>query len=400
VNLPRNSQGVSPAIRRPDDEASSSTGQPQATMPAMPSRHPRVGFLLPELGGGGAERMILALANGFGRAGIPTDMIVMSAQGDFFDELGPDTRLVDLGTRRASRSVPALRRHIQDVGLDVLISGLDHVNVCATAAVMLGPRRPRLLLSQRNTLTHSNRKRIAPVNWLIRRALHRADCVLTVSEGVRQDLLEHHGLPPERVVTTYNPVVSQAMLDLAQEEPVAIPGLEQRRYVLACGRLEPQKGFDVLIEAFTRIATACPDIDLVILGRGQLRDALQQQAAGAGIAGRVHLPGFARNPFALMRRAELFILSSRHEGLPGVLIQAMACGTKVVSTDCESGPREILEGGRYGSLVPVGNVDALAQAIRTSLEQPLEADVRARAGDFSVDTVVRRHIELVMKVLA
>jgi glycosyltransferase involved in cell wall biosynthesis len=344
--------------------------------------------------------MILALANGFSEAGIPTDMVVMSAEGDFLHEVGPDTNVVDLGTRRASRSVPALRRHIRDAKLDVLISGLDHVNVCATAAVMLGPRRPRLLLSQRNTLSHSNRKRPAPMNWLVRRALHRADLVLAVSEGVRQDLLDHHGLSRDRVVTTYNPVVSQAMLEMAEEEPVAIAGLDGRRYVLACGRLEPQKGFDVLLEAFARIASAFPEIDLVILGRGKLLSALQEQAAGAGVAGRVHLPGFVRNPFALMRRAELFVLSSRHEGLPGVLIQAMACGTKVVSTDCESGPREILEGGRHGPLVPVGDAGALAQAITTTLGEPLRAEIRERASDFSVDTVVRRHIELVMKVLA
>ena len=359
----------------------------------------RVGFLLPHLGGGGAERMLLALANGFSSAGIPTDTIVMSAQGDFLDEVGLDTRLVDLGTHRASRSVLALRRHIRDAKLDVLLSGLDHVNICATAAVMMGPRRPRLLLSQRNTLTHSNRKRSALMNWLVRQALHRADRVLAVSEGVRQDLLDHHGLSPDSVVTTYNPVVSRAMLDMAEEEPIAIAGLDRRKYVLACGRLEPQKGFDILIEAFADIAPAFPDIDLVILGRGELMQELQKQANSGSIAGRLHLPGFVHNPFALMRRAELFVLSSRHEGLPGVLIQAMACGTKVVSTDCESGPREILEGGRYGPLVPVGDAGALAQAIKTTLDQPLQAEVCERASDFSVDAVVQRHVDLVLALL-
>ena len=371
----------------------------QMTLPSRPTAYPRVGFLLPNLGGGGAERMLLTLANGFGDAGISTDMVLMSAQGDYLDEVGPNTRIVDLGTRRASRSVLALRRYIQDVKLDVLISGLDHVNVCATAAVMLSPRRPRLLLSQRNTLSHSNRERSAQMNCLVRQALHRADLILSVSEGVRRDLLDNHGLSPDRVVTSYNPVVSRAMLDMAEEEPLAIPGLDRRRYVLACGRLEPQKGFDVLVEAFANIAPAFPDVDLVILGRGKLMHVLQGQADSAGIAGRIHLPGFVRNPYALMRRAELFVLSSRYEGLPGVLIQAMACGAKVVSTDCNSGPSEILQGGRYGPLVPVGDAHALAQAIKMTLEQPLRADVRLRASDFAVDTVVPRHIELVMKLI-
>jgi glycosyltransferase involved in cell wall biosynthesis len=369
------------------------------TRPSRSAAWPRVGFLLPNLGGGGAERMLLALANGFSAAGIPTDMILMSAQGDYLDEVGPDTRLVDLGTYRASRSVLALRRHIQNAELDVLISGLDHVNICAAAAVMLGPRRPRLLLSQRNTLSHSNRERSALINWLVRRALHRADRVLTVSEGVRRDLLDHHGLSPEHVVNGYNPVVSRAMLEMAEDAPVAVSGLGRRRFVLACGRLEPQKGFDVLIEAFRHIAPAIPDTNLVILGRGKLLSSLQTQADRMGIGKRIHFPGFVRNPFALMRRAELFVLSSRYEGLPGVLIQAMACGAKVVSTDCESGPREILMDGRYGSLVPVDDAFALAQAIKTSLETPAAADVNERARDFSVDTVVQRHIELVKKIL-
>lgn len=370
------------------------------TIPALSGAGPRVGFFLPNLDGGGAERMILAMANGFAEAGVRTDMILMSARGDYLDEVGNHVRLVDLNRHRASRSVLALQRHIRESRLDVLISGLDHANVCATAAVAVSPRRPRLFLCQRNTLSHSARDRPRLMTWLIRQALLRADRVLAVSEGVRNDLLAHHGLNPDHVVTGYNPVVSQDMLERASAEPMVIPGLGGRRYLLACGRLEQQKGFDILIEAFTDIAPAHPDIDLVILGRGRLMQALHNQALAAGIAGRVHLPGFVHNPFALMRCAELFVLSSRFEGLPGVIIQAMACGTQVVATDCESGPREILEGGRYGALVPVGNKDALSQAIQAALRQPLHADVRTRARDFSAENVVRRHIELVLDVSA
>lgn len=356
---------------------------------------PRVGFFLPDLAGGGAERMILALANGFGAAGLSTDLILMSALGDYLGEVSPDVRLVDLGSRRASRSVAALRRHILAARLDVLISALDHANVCAAAAVALsGRQRPRLYLSQRNNFSQTARTKSTLLTWAVRRALRRADGVLAVSEGVRQDLIDNHGLPADQVVTTYNPVVSQAMINKSFEMSLPIPSLGSRPYLLACGRLEHQKGFDVLIESFARIAPSHPDTDLVILGQGSLMTALHEQAAKAKIAGRVHLPGFVRNPFAMMRKAEAFVMSSRFEGLPGVLIQAMACGAAVVSTDCESGPREVLEDGRYGALVPVDDPAALAQALDAVLRQPCHDGVVARAAIFGVNQVVKRHIDL------
>jgi glycosyltransferase involved in cell wall biosynthesis len=164
--------------------------------------------------------------------------------------------------------------------------------------------------------------------------------------------------------------------------------------ILAAGRLAPQKDYPTLIRAFAALS-AGRDLRLIILGEGPERTALESLIQQLGLADRVSLPGFRDNPFAYMSRARLFVLSSAWEGLPGVLIQAMACGTPVVSTDCPSGPREVLADGRYGPLVPVGAVEALAVAMALTLEQPPEPErLKARAADYGLEPVTRRYLEV------
>lgn len=358
----------------------------------------RIGFFLPDLSGGGAERMLLTIANGFAEQGLPTDLILMSAEGDYLREISPALRLIDLDTRRATRSVAALRGHLSKSDTGVLISGLDHANICATAATLLCRPRPRLLLSQRNTLSRSQLTRGPLHRHLTRLALRQADLVLAVSEGVRRDLIRHAGLPPARVITTWNPVPTAQIRELAAKPPAPVPGLMRGRpYILGCGRLVAQKGFDDLITAWAALGPRSPD--LVILGQGPELARLQALARELGGAGRVHFPGFYENPFALMRGAALFVLSSHYEGLPGVLIQAMACGTPVVATDCDSGPAEILQQGRYGDLVPVGDPTALTKAMAAALRKPKTEGLERRARDFGAGEVIARHIEIVQRSL-
>ncbi len=185
-----------------------------------------------------------------------------------------------------------------------------------------------------------------------------------------------------------NPIVEARMLGLAAQTP-RHPWLVRpdAPVILAAGRLTPQKGFDTLLHAFA-LARRERRLRLLILGEGEQRASLQSLADTLGIAGDVALPGFDANPFASMRAASLFVLSSRYEGLPGTLIQAMACGTRVVATDCPSGPREILEAGRWGRLVPVGDPAALAAAIGAALDDPAPPEGRARATCYTVDAAV------------
>jgi glycosyltransferase involved in cell wall biosynthesis len=255
----------------------------------------------------------------------------------------------------------------------------------------------RLAVSVRNQLSvataHEQSLRGRALPWLARRFYPWADTVVAVSAGVADDLAECIGLSRARITVIPNPVVSDdldALAGAAVEHPWLAPG--QPPVLLAAGRLTAQKDFPTLLRAFARLVPR-RDLRLVILGEGPDRAALMADIETLGLAERVDLPGFDDNPFRWMSRARLFLLSSAWEGLPGVLIQAMACGTPVVSTDCPSGPREVLDDGRFGPLVPVGNAQALAAAIEQTLDAPLPAAaLQERAAQYRVAPVTRRYL--------
>jgi glycosyltransferase involved in cell wall biosynthesis len=215
---------------------------------------------------------------------------------------------------------------------------------------------------------------------------------------VAEDLALTASLPRERITTIYNPVVTPALAGQAQApltHPWFAPGSPP--VLLAVGRLHYQKDFPTLLRAFARVR-AVRAVRLLILGEGDQGAALRASAQELGITTDVELPGFVLNPFAYMARAAVFVLSSAYEGLPGVLIQALACGCPVVSTDCPSGPAEILEGGVYGPLVPVGDDVALAKAILSTLNTRPNPDwLRTRAAEFSVDRAVDRYLEVLLR---
>jgi glycosyltransferase involved in cell wall biosynthesis len=355
-------------------------------------------IFLPSLAGGGAERCMSIVANGLAARGVPVTLALAKAEGPFLAELQPSVRVLDFGARSAFGALPRLVRHLRADRPAALLAAMNHTNVVAALAHRLARSRSRLVLSERAHLTSMLAEFPGPsmraTRSLMRWTYPWAHSVVSVSDGVAQDLLQHVPLPEERSVTIYNPVVD-AGLQRACELPPAHPWLVDGGApgVLAAGRLIAQKGFDVLLEAFARLRRQRP-ARLLILGEGELRDVLLAQAQRLGIAQDVALPGFERNPFAAMRAASVFVLSSRFEGLPGVLIQAMACGARVVSTDCPSGPREVLEDGRWGALVPVDDVAALAEALAAALDQRQPPDVRARAAEFSEERAVARYAQV------
>jgi len=233
--------------------------------------------------------------------------------------------------------------------------------------------------------------RTLPMRWSYR----MAEQVIAVSRGVAEDTTQVTGLPPERIRVAHNPVITPRLLALAKE-PVEHPWLAEREapVILGAGRLTRQKDFHSLIRAFAR-ARATRPCRLIILGDGGQRDELLALAAELGVAGDVDLPGFAANPYAWMRAADLFVLSSRWEGSPNVLTEAMACGTPVVSTDCPSGPRETLQNGRFGPLVAVGDDAALGQAILDTLAAPPAAEaMRAAVADFAVARSADEYLDI------
>ena len=222
----------------------------------------------------------------------------------------------------------------------------------------------------------------------------RADTLVAVSDGAAKDLGETLGLCRGHVKTIYNPVVFPGLIQMSYEE---VPDLQdiQSPIILAAGRLAREKDYPTLLKAFSRVLSHGP-AKLIILGTGELEAELKAQAVQLGIADHLIMPGFVDNPYAWMRRANVFVLSSAWEGFGNVLVEAMACGTPVVSTDCPSGPAEILEGGKWGRLVPVGDHEALSEAILDELRNPSSSLAVERAESFATRHAIDEYEALIL----
>lgn len=356
-------------------------------------REVTLAIFVPSMAGGGAERVMAMVANGIASLGYSVDLVLANRSGPYLDEVEPGVNIVDLGASRVARSLIPLMRYLKRRRPSVLLSALMHANVIAVVAVVLTGRQVRVMVSERDAVFPAGDRLLA--RWtraLTAAAYRRADGIITVSDGVRQDVIRELQHNEDKVITVHNPIDIEEIERLALQ-PTGHSWLDSssQPVFLAVGRLEPAKGFDVLLEAVAKMRSETP-VRLVILGEGSLRDELVDLAGSLGLAHQVDFPGFQRNPFSWMARCDVFVLSSRNEGLPNVLIQAMACGARIVSTDCPHGPAEILEGGRWGSLVPVGDADALALAMEEAIRQHDAPAVTRRARDFSKEQSVRRYV--------
>jgi len=260
----------------------------------------------------------------------------------------------------------------------------------------------RLLLNEQNTVSlesgNATRWRGRLVPWLIKRFYPWANGIVVVSHGVRDDMAQLTKIPLERITVIYNPsVVGAEVWEKAQaplDHPWFKPG--QPPVLIAVGRLQMQKDYPTLLHAFAKVRKNRP-VRLLILGEGKERPLLEELIKELGLKQDISLPGFVMNPYAYMARASLFVLSSRWEGLPTVLIEALCCGTPVVSTDCPSGPREILRDGQYGQLVPVGDVDGLARAIETALNSKAPSPPSESWRPYDLENVVNQYINVLFE---
>ena len=359
----------------------------------------RIAFLIHDLRDGGAERVTISLANGAAARGFDVDLVLINRTGkdSYFQSLDSRVRLISLPQARTLTSFFGFRDYFDRETPDVAISALTHVNVAAILGRKLARHKPRLIVVEHNQMSKNLRRKRGFVRLAyssVPRAYRWADAVAVVSNGVKDDFVEVTGLPSDRVEVLYNPVVTpalhaqrQAAPDhpwFAEDEPPVIVGV---------GRLTEQKNFPMLIEAFARIRKA-RDARLVILGQGPLLPDLERQAECCGHAADIAFAGFVENPFAYMSAAAVFALSSDWEGLPTALIEAMACGASVVSTDCPSGPAEILDNGRLAPLTPPGDVAAFAKGLAAALDRkrPIPALI-ARAETFSLEAALDRYLD-------
>jgi glycosyltransferase involved in cell wall biosynthesis len=334
-----------------------------------------IALLTATMGGGGAERAMVRLASGLADRGYAIDLVLARDEADagYAAELAAGVRVVRLGASRAVLGMGALVCYLRRERPQGLVAALNYINVIAVAAERLARTDTPVVVCEHNTLSVQSgassqwRERLLPA--LIRRAYPAADAIVAVSDGVADDLARTAAIARDRITVINNPVITPDMTELARR-PCAHDWLKHNRpapVAIAVGRLTAQKGFDVLIRAFAEVRRRRA-ARLLVLGDGPERAHLQALIDDAGLAGDVQLAGWVDNVYAYLSRADAFVLSSRWEGLPTVLIEALFCAVPVVATDCPSGPREILCGGRYGRLVPMEDVAALAAALHAALE--------------------------------
>ncbi len=356
----------------------------------------RLAIFLPGLYGGGAERTMLKLAGGMARRGYGVDLVLVRAEGPYLAEVPAGVRLVDLRAARSILSVVSLVRYLRRERPDVLLSGL-FTNVIALVAGRLA--RTRVVVTERNALSSAvqhyrfdTRMRLLP--RLIKHLYRWADGIVAVSRGVADDLAQVTGIPRERIRVIYNPVVTPELHAMAQA-PLCHPwfGPGEPPVVLAVGRLTAQKDYTTLVQAFARVRRSRM-ARLMILGEGEERSALEALVKQLGLEQDTSLPGFVPNPYPYMRQASVFVLSSRWEGLPGVLIEALCCGLPIVSTDCPGGPKEILADGAYGCLVPLGDMVSMASAIEAALDGRTPRPLPESYRPFEAEAVVDQYVDV------
>lgn len=362
-----------------------------------PPSRPDIAVLLATSGHSGVDRVMGNLLTAWGEAGLAVDVLAIHGHGPRFDPLPPGLRRVLLPARHVTTALPALVRYLRAVRPPLLLTDKDRVNRVALAAAPLAGGHTRVAVRLGTTvsvnLARRGRLERALQRASMRHLYPRAAAVLVPSRGAADDLAAFAGLARERITVVPSPVFGRRLEALAAEPPPSPPGPDAVPTVLGIGELCARKDFATLIRAFARLRAARP-CRLVILGEGRQRQPLEALVRELGLAADVCLPGFVANPYPQLARAALFVLSSRCEGLPVALIEALACGTPAVSTDCPSGPRELLQGGRVGALVPVGDIDALVAAMTVTLEKPPAAEtLRAAAAPYAVQAAAGAYLD-------
>jgi glycosyltransferase involved in cell wall biosynthesis len=345
---------------------------------------------------------MLKLAGGISSRGYKVDLVLARASGSFLSEVPKHVRVIDLNASRSLLSLPALVAYLRREQPDILYSGL-YTNIIALWAKRLAQVPTRVIVSERAPLSShvkmdSSDYRVRLLPHLVQRFYPWADCIVAISKGVADDLVMNYGIPDDRIHVIYNPIVTPELCALA-EAPLYHPWFEvgEPPVILAAGALTAVKDFATLIQAFAMAQQVRP-VRLIILGEGGDRTKLEALIKQLGLDDKVQLPGFVANPYPYMKRACLFVLSSRWEGLGGVLIEALYCGVPSIATDCPGGPREILADGKYGQLVPVGDSFAMAQAIESSLTGNAIHPPAESWRPFELENVVDQYIHLFFSI--
>lgn len=372
---------------------------------SFPKAKRRLAIFVSFSGTGGVERVTLNLLQGLSmQADIEVDLLLVVARRGTPPKIPwPHIRVIDLGVRHSQMAIPALRRYLQKERPDVLMVAKDRAIRTAIIAHGLAASKTRLVGQLHMNMQGFLKGKSFWTRWMrlmpMRTLFPRLSLIIGVSEGVREDALEITGMPPEKVKAIRNPVITPELSSAAQPPPDHPWFADEVPLILGVGRLTPEKDFPTLIRAFARLIET-QKARLLLLGEGPLEVSLRAEVLALGVEDFVDFLGYRSNPFPFMKYADLLVMSSAWEGSGNVLVEAMALGTPVVSTDCPFGPSETLAGGKYGPLVPVGDWVALAKAMKDTLEHPLPPEVlKAAVAEFEIGYSAKRYIEVLFEGL-
>ncbi|MFH5834127.1 glycosyltransferase [Halalkalibaculum sp. DA384] len=361
----------------------------------------KISIVLPNLCSGGVERMRIHLADYFIRKSYEAQFVLFQEKGELLSLVPDEAEVINLNAKKLRDGLIPLRNYITSEKPDALLAAMWPVSIIAIWAAKYLKHKPRVVISEHNQITSTPmyRKGKKGLNkWLIpfsmRLSYPHGDSVIGVSKGVVSDLRNLSNQPLEHATVIYNPAAPATEKVDAIEANNEFWRSQTSKRIIGIGSLKKQKDFPSLIQSFGKVQKEI-GAELLILGEGDERPRLERMIQERNLEDSVHLPGFVEEPLQYLKSADLFVLSSAWEGFGNVIVEALACGVPVVSTNCKSGPAEILEDGKYGRLVPVGNPDAIAHAILEELEKEHDPEfLKKRAQDFSVEKIADQYLEL------
>lgn len=366
-----------------------------------------IAIYLDALQGYGADKVLLKIANGLANRGLHVDLVLSKLSPEGLSSIHPAIRVVHLNGSRYTlvKNITALANYLKRRQPHVLFSSIHFNNITASFALALSGIQCKLVLRQANTLQEQFKDYPAPVSRLLhsltKLAYKRANVVVGQCQGMVPDLTDFMKVSEDKIQLIYNPTVTSDIIEKARVS-VNHKWLDANRsypVILTAGRLKPQKDFETLIKAFYKLQRQyLPDAKLIILGEGPLRSKLESLANTLGVSESIDFVGFHSNPYALMANSDVYVSSSRYEGLPNTLIEALFLGKKIVATACKGGTAEILKYGKYGKLVPVGSPDVMARGIYEMILAPNPTQPDA-TDDFDHEAQVGKYYGLFLKVL-
>jgi glycosyltransferase involved in cell wall biosynthesis len=360
---------------------------------------PHVCLFILKFGDGGVERMMVNIARGLSIIGVRVDFIVKQTEAPYLHLLPPEVRIIKFQVAKQKAALPKLLEYLKHNDPDILLSAKILDDQVALQAKQRHSGHTRFFLRPGTALISRMKARgTHPLRrWLKTRRLRSlftaADGVVAVSRGVADEVVELSAIPWDKISVIKNPTITPELYqqaDTAIDEPWL--GADQPPLILGIGGLRRQKDFPTLLRAFALVRRALP-CRLMILGQGNKQGQLLSLARELELGDDFRLPGFVENPYAYLKGAKLFVLSSLWEGSPNVLTEAMALGTSCVSTDCPSGPHEVTRGGEVAPLVPMGDPERLAQAMLQTLREPLDPHyLKEAVSDYTLEKSARSYL--------